>query len=88
MSCTPSNISNYLAGVLAYCVIPAMPFKDEKIQMFIKSLKIKRTLNIKNTSILTDAMIFDILETTAKLEHPQVFTALYVLAFLSFFETF
>ena len=35
---TPSNISNYLAGVRAYCLIyniPTMAFKDEKIQMFI-----------------------------------------------------
>ena len=39
---------------------------------------------MKNTSILTDAMIFDILETTAQLEDPQVFTALYLLAFFSF----
>ena len=38
---TPSNISNLLAGVRAYCVIyniPTSSFKDEKIQMFIKSL--------------------------------------------------
>ena len=36
-----SNISNYLAGIRAYCVIyniPTIPFKDEKIQMFIRSL--------------------------------------------------
>ena len=53
-------------------------------RQFIKSLKINRPLNVKNTSILTDVMIFDILETTAKLEHPQVFTTLYLLALLSF----
>ena len=84
---TPSNISNHLAGVRAYCAIyniPTSSFKDEKIQMFIKSLKINRPLNVKNISILTDAMILDIMETTSKLEHPQVFTALYLLAFFSF----
>ena len=84
---TPSNISNYLAGIRAYCMIyniPTMPFKDVKIQMFIKSLKINRPLCIKKTPILTDAMIFDILETTAQLENPQVFTILYLLAFFSF----
>ena len=84
---TPLNISNYLAGIRTFCLIyniPNMAFKDEKIQMFIRSLKINRPLSIKNTSILTDAMIFDILETTAQLENPQVFTALYLLAFFSF----
>ena len=88
---TPSNISNHLAGVRAYCVIyniPTSSFKDEKIQMFIKSLKINKPLNVNSISILTDAMILDILKTTAKLKHPQVFGALHLLAFFSFFDTF
>ena len=39
---------------------------------------------IKNTSVLTDDTILNILEVTAKLEAPQVFTSLYLLAFFSF----
>ena len=39
---------------------------------------------VRNNSILTDAMILDILEVTAQLETPKVFTALYLLAFFSF----
>ena len=84
---TPSNISNYLAGIRAYCVIyniPTISFRDEKIQMFIRSLKINRPLVIKNTPILTQDMLISILEVTAKLEAPQIFTALYLLAFFSF----
>ena len=84
---TPSNISNYFAGIRAFCVIyniPTNSFRGEKIQMFIKSLKINRPLTIKNTSILTDVMLLNILETTTQLEHPQVFTALYLLTFFSF----
>ena len=57
-----SNISNYLAGIQAYCVIynlSTTPFRDEKIQMFIKSIKINRPLMIKNISVLTDAMILE-----------------------------
>ena len=49
---TPSNISNHLAGVRAYCVIyniPTSSFKDEKIQMFIKSLKINRPLRSRTS---------------------------------------
>ena len=86
----PSNISNYLAGIRAYCVIyntPTIP-RDEKIQMFIRSLKINRPLVIKNTSILTHDMLISILEVTAKLEAPQVFTSLYLLAFFSFLRLF
>ena len=52
--------------------------------MFIRSLKINRPFIIKNTSLLTDAMLLNILETIAQLEHPQAFTALYLLAFFSF----
>ena len=84
---TPSNISNYLAGVRAYYVIyniPTTSFRDERIQMFIRSLKSNRPLMIKNMSVLTYDMIMAMLEVTAKLEAPQVFTSLYLLAFVSF----
>ena len=84
---TPSNISNCLDGIRAYCVIyniPTTSFRDERIQMFIRSLKINRPLMIKNTSVLTHDMIMSILEVTAKLEAPQVFTSLYLLTFFSF----
>ena len=84
---TPSNISNCLAGIRAYCVIYHIPttlFRDEKIQMLIRSLKINRPLIIKNTSVLTNDMIVNILQVTAKMEAPQVFTSLYLLAFFSF----
>ena len=83
----PLNISDYLAGIRAYCGIyniPTISFRDEKIQMFIRSLKINRPLVIKNTSVLTHDMLIRILEVTAKLEAPQVFTSPYLLAFFSF----
>ena len=83
----PSNISNYLAGIQAYCVIyniPITSFRDEKIQMFIRSLKINKPLVVKNTSVLTHDMLISILEATANLEALQVFTSLYLLAFFSF----
>ena len=73
----PSNISNYIAGIPAYCVIyniPTISFRDEKIQMFIRSLKINRPLVIKNTSVLTHDMLINILEVIARLEAPQVIT--------------
>ena len=84
---TPSNILHYLDGIQAYCVIYNIittSFRDEKIKMFIRSLKINRPLRVKTTSILTDAMLVDIVQVTAQLETPQVFTALYLLGFFSF----
>ena len=84
---TPANISNYLAGIRAYCVlynIPTTGFRHEKIQMFIKSLKINRPLAIKNVSVLTHDTLLQILEVTETLEDPQVFRPLYLLAFFSF----
>ena len=49
--------------------------------MFIRSLQINRPTN---TSVLTHDMLISILEVTAKLEAPQVFRSLYLLAFFSF----
>ena len=84
---TPANISNYLAGIRAYCVlynISTTPFRHEKIQMFIKSLKINRPLSIKNNPVLTHDMLLEMIQVASKFEHPHVFTALYLLAFFSF----
>ena len=82
---TPSNISNYLAGIRAYCVvynIPTISFRDEKIQMF------NRPLIIKNTSILTDVMMVDILKTTAPLENPAGLCSTLSVGIFLILETF
>ena len=44
---SPSNIANYLAAIRANFILygfPTVMFKDERIQMYIKSLKINRHL--------------------------------------------
>ena len=81
------NISNYLGGIRAFFVIynlSTSPFRDEKIQMSIRSLKINRPLVVKNATVFTDSMLLKILEVTSKLEPLWVFTALYLQAFFSF----
>ena len=47
-------------------------------------LKINRHLSIKNSAVLTHDMLLQMLEVTSKLEYPQVFIPLYLLAFFSF----
>ena len=54
-----ANISNYLAGLRTMFIIhdlPTHPFRDEKIQMFVRSVIINRPL-VKSRSILTKQIL-------------------------------
>ena len=64
--------------------LPTQPFRDEKIQMFVKSVKINRPLLIKTNSIFTEQMLLDIIATTETLEFSEIFLSVYLLAFFSF----
>ena len=58
-----ANICNYLAALRAMFIIHNLPnlhFRDEKIQMFVKSVKLNRPLVIKSKSVFTEHMLFDI----------------------------
>ena len=51
-----ANICNYLAALRDIFIIhnlPTLPFRDEKIQMFVESVKINRYLVIKSKSVFT-----------------------------------
>ena len=73
---TVTNISNYLAGIRVFFI--------QRIQMFVKSLKINRPLLLKTTPVFSIEMLQDIVIQSKKFEFPQVFTALYLLVFYSF----
>ena len=84
---TPSNISNYLAGVRAFFIIHDLPthiFRDQKIQMFVKSLQINRPLAIKSNPVFSVDMLTYIATQCQKFEFSHIFAALYLLAFYSF----
>ena len=84
---TPSNISNYLAGVRAFFIIYDLPtqiFRDQRIQMFVKSLRLNRPLAIKSNPVFSLVMLRHILVQCQKFEFSHIFAALYLLAFYSF----
>ena len=56
----------------------------QRIQMFVKSLEINRPLLLKTTPVFSIEMLQAIVIQSQKFESPQVFTALYLLAFYSF----
>ena len=84
---TPSNISNYLAGIRAFFIIHDLPtdiFRDERIQMFVKSLKINRPLTLQSNPVFSMDMLRYIVLQCQKFEFSHIFAALYLLAFYSF----
>ena len=84
---SPSNIANYLAAIIAnlilYC-LPTVMFTDERIQLYIKSLKINRQLKPVQPTIITEDMLKEIVQITSLLPHPEVFISLYTFSFFSF----
>ena len=88
-SLSVANICNYLTGLRTMFIIhdlPTYPFRDEKIQMFVKSVRINRPLMVKPNSIFTEQMLLDIVAATETLEFSEIFLSVYLLAFLSFFR--
>ena len=84
---TATNICNHLAGIRAFFIFYGLPtdmFQDQRIQMFMKSLKINRPLMIKSTPVFSTDMLLHIVLQSQKFEFPHIFAALYLLAFYSF----
>ena len=57
---TVTNISNYLAGIRAHFILHSIPtdmFKDQRIQIFVKSLQINRPLLVKTNSVFSIDML-------------------------------
>ena len=84
---TVANISSYLDGIRAFFILHALPtdmFKDQRIQMFVKSLQVNIPLLLKTTAVFSIEMLRDIVIQSQKFEFSQVFIPLYLLAFYSF----
>ena len=82
-----ANICNYLADLRTMFIIqnlPTHPFRDEKIQMFVKSVKLNRPLLVKTNSLFSEQMLLDIIAATETLEFSEIFLSVYLLAFFSF----
>ena len=81
------NIANYLAALRVMFItysISTKPLRNQKIQLFIKALKINKPFTPINPTIITDDMLGKILLECEKLQSPVIFKALYSFAFFSF----
>ena len=86
-NCAVSNIANNLAAIRALSIIYDLPtecFKHQKIQMFIRSLKLNRPLTLRSQSVLDEHMLNQVILACHQLQNPLVFSAIYLLAFSSF----
>ena len=82
-----SNISNHLTAIRSMCIIYGCDtalFRDNRIPLFIKAIKLKRPLQPKLTFAIDEVLLHAIVQVFATLHSPVTFKALYLLAFYSF----
>ena len=82
-----ANISNHMAAICASFIIyglDTMSFKDDRITLFIKALRINAPLTLKPTQNISIDMLHNILHICQTLEAPTVFQALYLFTYFSF----
>ena len=85
---SPDNIVNmHLTAVRSLAIIYAcdtLPFRDHRIPIFIKSLKINRSFQPKIKLLVGEDLLLKIITVAQHLPNSQVFTALYLFCFFSF----
>ena len=84
---SPANISNYLAGIRAQCIVfnlDTVYFQHQQIQYFLKSLKINRPLQPKIHKRIDIQLLTSIIQVAETLQHSHIFRPLYILAYFSF----
>ena len=82
-----SNIANHMAGIRALLIMYGLdtsPFKDERITLFLKSVKINAPLNPMISNLVSLDLLRQIVDSCDQLKDPLVFKALYLFMFYSF----
>ena len=82
-----SNISNHLAAIRAMFIVhglSTLPFQDERISLFIKSLKINAHLQPRVSKLISIEVLNQIIDACNHLRDPILFKALYLFMFYSF----
>ena len=82
-----ANISNHMAAIRAMFIVYGLntaPFKDERLPLFIKSLKINAPLSLRGQKIITTQMLQQIVAISKTMDNPLLFKTLYWFTFFSF----
>ena len=86
-SISAANIENYLSAVKTLTAkygLSVAYFSDQRIQMFIKALKINRPLHLVTSASIDEHTLQKILLECDKFPHSVVYKSLYSFAFFSF----
>ena len=81
------NIANYMSAIRAYHILYGLntsPFKDERLGLYLKSLRIQAPLAPPRRSTLDVHLLTQIVHTCHFFKFPHIFTSLYLLCFFSF----
>ena len=81
------NIANYMAALRAYHIIHGLntnPFKDERLALYLKSLRIQAPLAPSRRSVVDVQLLTKIVHTCEFFKFPIIFKPLYLLCFFSF----
>ena len=82
-----NHITNYMAALRALHILHAFqiqPFKDDRIPLFLNSIKIQAPLNIPIRPHIGVDTLFSIVFLCHSLPHPQISKPLYFLCYFSF----
>ena len=82
-----TNIANYMAALRAYHIfhgLNTIPFKDERLALYLKSLRIQAPLAPSRRSGLDVQLLTRIIHTCDSFRFPAIFKPLYLLCFFSF----
>ena len=81
------NIANYMAAIRAYHIIHGFnttPFRDERMSLYLKSLKIQAPLTPVGRSYVDIHLLEAIVQTCDMFKFPIIFKSLYLLCFFHF----
>ena len=82
-----ANISTQLTGIRSSFIIYGLnteAFRDERIPLFVKALRVNAPLSLKSQKIITIQMLQQILQICDSLRDPVLFKAFYLFTFFSF----
>ena len=84
---SPDHITNHITAIRSMCIVYATdthPFRDQRIPLFIKSLKLNSAFVPKISMLIDETLLLQIITVADQFQFPQIFKSLYLLAFFSF----
>ena len=80
-----ANISNYMSGIRAMFIVHGLntdSFKDERLPLYIKSLKINAAFTPRTTELVSVDILQQIVSACMKLQDPVIYLFIYVYSFI------